>query len=426
MFTFVTSKRPSSPVFLANGRHLVGCIFFSVWAIIGYQHFLGSYQSIKISQINISYLGLPNQSSKNHQLSSRLSNISRDDLTAAEQVLPNSNSPIITSTCLTNGTFWSPRNRATFIDAEIPDIIRFLGDLECLSGSTRYAVDIGANDGHGPSEKLFQPPFSYPGLMMEGDSKWLSSMQKVVPFASVVKLIAWITPLSISQVFYAKGVPKDFVYMKIDIDADDCATLVAIMERGFRPRVLQMEMTPEIPPPLSFGILPLVKYGYSAHAGFQSCSISMMNALAETYSYRLVSVGGTKDALFVHESVVPVFKVIDVWQSYDRFAGCCWAVPNPSNTRWLFTHQKVKLGMTPPTEWLGMARKNNTQEALFSSVLLYMRHACLVRAQKSGLKSKTCPFDFVFSSNPSQAAKEFIQTIQGRMNTSAETVKFNN
>ena len=72
-------------------------------------------------------------------------------------------------------------------------------------------------------------------------------MHKVIPSPSVKKRISWVSPSTVSNMFSKERVPRDFVYLKLDMDADDCATLVAILASGYRPRVVQIEMTPEIP-----------------------------------------------------------------------------------------------------------------------------------------------------------------------------------
>ena len=69
----------------------------------------------------------------------------------------------------------------SLMTAKLLTLSSFFEDPECLRDSTKYAVDLGANDGHGPSEKLFFPPFSYSGLIVEGEMKWLNSMHKVIP-----------------------------------------------------------------------------------------------------------------------------------------------------------------------------------------------------------------------------------------------------
>lgn len=114
-----------------------------------------------------------------------------------------------------------------------------------LAGATVYAIDLGANDGTGPSEKLFTEQ-SYPGLVVEGNEKHLPALQGRFPSDDVQKVIAFITPRGVPSLLNDAKVPREMHHLKIDMDADDCATLVAILEAGYRPRVTQAEVTYEL------------------------------------------------------------------------------------------------------------------------------------------------------------------------------------
>jgi len=155
-------------------------------------------------------------------------------------------------------TIWKPMNGFTFTDGEVADIIRAMAENENLQNATKYAVDLGANDGSGPSEQLFRE-LHYPGLLVEGDDKHLGSLKERFPSTKVQKVISFITPKTVARLLKEAHAPSDMHYLKIDMDADDCATLVAILEAGYRPRVLQAEVTYEIPYPYAFGLYPLSK-----------------------------------------------------------------------------------------------------------------------------------------------------------------------
>ena len=155
-------------------------------------------------------------------------------------------------------TIWKPMNGFTFTDGEVADIIAAMAKNENLRNGTKYAVDLGANDGSGPSEQLFTE-LHYPGLLVEGNDKHLSSLKERFPSTEVQKVISFITPRTVAGLLKEADAPSDMHYLKIDMDADDCATLVAILEAGYRPRVLQAEVTYEIPYPYAFGLYPLSK-----------------------------------------------------------------------------------------------------------------------------------------------------------------------
>lgn len=153
---------------------------------------------------------------------------------------------------------WTPRNRRTFTDGEVADIIIAMAKNGNFGNSAKYAVDLGANDGSGPSEKLFKD-LLYPGLLIEGDKQHLPSLRERFPSSKVKTVISFITPSTITGLLEDAEAPRDMHYLKIDMDADDCSTLVAVLEAGYRPRVLQAEVTYEIPYPYAFALYPLSK-----------------------------------------------------------------------------------------------------------------------------------------------------------------------
>lgn len=95
--------------------------------------------------------------------------------------------------------------------------------------------------------------------MIEGDDKHLPRLRERFPSSEVKTKISFITPRTITGLLQEAEAPKDMHNLKIDMDADDCSTLVAILEAGYRPRVLQAEVTYEIPYPYAFALYPLTK-----------------------------------------------------------------------------------------------------------------------------------------------------------------------
>ena len=184
---------------------------------------------------------------------------------------------------------------------EDKDLHSFLSMLESsgnLNGAVRYAVDFGANNGLGPTQTLFQQQ-GYDGLLVEGNPIFMPSLKSMFPEERVKKVNAYITPFTAMDLL--RNSPLNPFFFKIDIDADDCATIAVMLQSGFQPRVIQMEFTYDIPWPWAFSVYPLSHYAYTVHYGFQSCSLAFAWALMKTFEYSLVSVGGTKDLIFVHE-----------------------------------------------------------------------------------------------------------------------------
>ena len=59
----------------------------------------------------------------------------------------------------------------------------------------------------------------------------------------------YVSSLSISQKLAADKAPKYFDVLKIDIDAFDFAILKSIFHAEYRPKLVMMEIKPDIPPP---------------------------------------------------------------------------------------------------------------------------------------------------------------------------------
>jgi hypothetical protein len=165
--------------------------------------------------------------------------------------------------------------------------------------------------------------------------------------------------------------------------------------------------------------------------GFQQCSVSMLTVIVERYGYKLVSVGGTKDALYVQEGAVGGFvKEVDVAEAYHAFTACCLAQSNPSMTQYIVTHPRpgftMPADLIPPTKWydavdsraqtLGSGGSQLTAR-LDRSMSYFMTEACKMRAQPWASKTgnhdvpDVCPFGFVLNHDPNAAATEFIAKV---------------
>lgn len=182
---------------------------------------------------------------------------------------------------------------------DIPVLLTWLEVSGNLNGSSKYIIDLGANDGTGSTQYLFQQQ-GFSGLLVEGNPDYLPALNAMYPGGRVKKRSSYITPSTALELLADEKVPFDPYFFKIDMDADDCATVTMLLKGGFQPRVIQMEITYDLPWPWSFAVYPLTNYAYTVHYGFQSCSIAFAWAMMKAYGYSLVSAGGTKDLVFVH------------------------------------------------------------------------------------------------------------------------------
>ncbi len=175
--------------------------------------------------------------------------------------------------------------------------------------ATHYAVNIGAGDGCSCNDPLY-PLFlaGYGGLAVEADIT--QELAKNLPSEKIRKIIGIpITPLNAEYLLRSSSCPLNFELLKIDIDGYDGIILKAILEAGFLPKVIQMEVNPEFPPPFEFAVsfdtryLPQDRDGN--YGGFYGASMSFCVRFAQQYGYRLVSIdfvtGFTHDIILVHE-----------------------------------------------------------------------------------------------------------------------------
>lgn len=184
--------------------------------------------------------------------------VTRCDRSTPQDQQQLSTTPLLHCCTLGKTPVWKPQNGATFEDSEVAGLVESLSRNGNLKGSTKYAVDFGANDGRGPSETIFTG-LKYPGLVVEGDGSYLGRLKTRFPSQDITKTISYITPQNAVELLQQANAPKDMHYFKIDMDADDCATLVAVLHAGYRPRIIQAELTYEIPYPYAFGVYALSK-----------------------------------------------------------------------------------------------------------------------------------------------------------------------
>lgn len=319
---------------------------------------------------------------------------------------------------LRNNFIWQPK-QLFFTDDEITLLLSNLESNGILvNNSERFAVDFGINNGEGPSANVFRN-LLYRGIAVEGDENYFPALKFFFINTKVTISINFITPKSSLVLLREAGIPKKFNYFKIDLDADDCATIIAVMEGGYRPAVLQVEINFEVPPPFSFVVFPLKKYGYDRHYGFCQCSFSAMLEIASEYGYTLVAVGGTKDMLFVRNEISKFLPRLDTDNGYNIFASCCLAPGNPSNTK-QFELDGVAHGKFPPSVWISVTNRLKYGQSqgdfleLDQSLRNYLDAACIKRAYYyENSTVSTCSLPYFLSRDARTAFVELrLATIQ--------------
>ena len=65
----------------------------------------------------------------------------------------------------------------------------------------------------------------------------------------VVHAIALVSPQNVAGLLRDHRTPKKLAALKVDIDSIDLPVLEAILEAGYRPMVIMVEINPDVPPP---------------------------------------------------------------------------------------------------------------------------------------------------------------------------------
>merc|ERR1719453_352695 len=125
-----------------------------------------------------------------------------------------------------------------------------------------------------------------------------------LPSPKISKVQAMITPANVVGLIQKANAPKGMDYFKNDIDGYDCAVHLAVLDAGYRPKVIQVEVNPDIPYPINFGVLYSESYKPNlGAAGFYGCSLSLTSAVIKPFGYVLAAVGMGHDAVYIRDDL---------------------------------------------------------------------------------------------------------------------------
>ena len=175
---------------------------------------------------------------------------------------------------------------------------------------TPFAVNIGCWDGksfNDPVYPLFEAGFA--GLAIDwGDPPEL--VENLGEFPNVELMPGtFVAPHNICRVLARAHCPAAPDFLKIDIDGMDGEVLAAILRGGFRPRAMQVEVNPEIPPPYAFNVVASSHFLPGGKTGFFGMSLQYACDLLSPFGYSLVDLDFTTDfthdGLFVPDELIP-------------------------------------------------------------------------------------------------------------------------
>jgi hypothetical protein len=184
--------------------------------------------------------------------------------------------------------------------------------------SNRYAVNLGCGDGKSMNDPVF-PLFAngYAGLAVEGEEN--DDLFNNLPAKNIHKLAGtFITPYNVLEILDIYNCPRDCDFFKIDLDGYDGVILRKVLEAGFRPKVIQAEVNPDFPPPISFCVHYDDKYHPHDAAGniggFYGMSLGYAAELCGRYGYRIAQIDfvtqWTHDVTLVHGEYLPVLEQV--------------------------------------------------------------------------------------------------------------------
>jgi hypothetical protein len=182
--------------------------------------------------------------------------------------------------------------------------------------SNRYAVNLGCGDGKSMNDPAY-PLFAkgYAGLAVEGEPN--EELLQNLPAPDIHKQTGvFITPNNVCEILDMYNCPRECDFFKIDLDGYDGVILGKVLASGFRPKVIQAEVNPEIPPPVSFSVL--FDERYRPHdkdgniGGFYGASVGYVADLCGRFGYRLAQIDfvtqWTHDVTLVHEDFRDVLE----------------------------------------------------------------------------------------------------------------------
>jgi hypothetical protein len=151
-----------------------------------------------------------------------------------------------------------------------------------------FAVDIAAADGVTGSCTLglFRDR-KWRGLAVELDAKKFASLAwayNEFPWVNLAK--CKVAPSNIVDLLHAHDVPADFEFLNLDIDSYDLFLMKALLEGGFRPRLISMEINEKIPPPVYFTVCYDETHVWQEDHFF-GCSLAAASEVVKPYGYAL-------------------------------------------------------------------------------------------------------------------------------------------
>jgi hypothetical protein len=175
--------------------------------------------------------------------------------------------------------------------------------LKRLNITGGFLVDIAASDGVHQSCTLgFLSNGGWEGLAVEMDPEKFATLAFIFSQFESVKLARnKVTPENVEAVLVSNAVPRDFTLLNLDIDSYDLTVMEEMLNAGFRPAVISMEVNEKIPPPVYFRVNFDDSHFWKGDHFF-GCSLAAAASVMKPHGYKLESLQ-FNNAVFVREDL---------------------------------------------------------------------------------------------------------------------------
>lgn len=152
-----------------------------------------------------------------------------------------------------------------------------------------YLVDIGAADGIRQSSTVgFLSGSNWRGTLFEYNPESFSRLAFLYNDSQRVNLAkVKVTPVNLAPLFEGIGIPERFEYLNIDIDSYDLSILRELIDSGYRPSIISMEVNEKFPPNIYFEVLFSEDHSWNGDHFF-GCSLTAAYENLQPRGYELV------------------------------------------------------------------------------------------------------------------------------------------
>ena len=180
-----------------------------------------------------------------------------------------------------------------------------------------YFVDIGASDGVSSSSTLeFAKNPKWSGLSIEYDTnKFLKLKYVYRKYKNILLANNKVTPQTIVKLFKEHNVPRNLTFINIDIDSYDLDIISKILNEGYQPDIVSIEINEKIPPPIYFKVLYDEKH-YWRGDHFYGCSLTAAKIELSKFNYILADFR-LNNAIFLNSEVFTTISDLDVVTAYN-------------------------------------------------------------------------------------------------------------